>query len=281
MFRILVRLGFVILLLLLASAVPLVAQQTELTLEELASRVRALIISQEDTLGRVIALETAVASLGEEVLAPTKVVTNGNVNIRRGPGTEYEIIGTARKGDVFTLIDNESELTWWEVEFGEGSGWIHAYYVDMIGVSDAAASETPNPSIAPVVEQKPTPTPTDIPYGASHKEWAQMATLVGRDMVGRGVEKGYLTPEELRDVINTYLQTAMEAAEDCELTTIELMGFVDVYAEMVDDAGVSEKLNISSRWDLLSALVDRRIPGFNCEENIQLRAQWIIDEYGD
>ncbi|MDE0461698.1 MAG: hypothetical protein OXH93_11245, partial [Caldilineaceae bacterium] len=139
----------------------------------------------------------------------------------------------------------------------------------------------PNPSIAPVVEQKPTPTPTDIPYGASHKEWAQMATLVGRDMVGRGVEKGYLTPEELRDVINTYLQTAMEAAEDCELTTIELMGFVDVYAEMVDDAGVSEKLNISSRWDLLSALVDRRIPGFNCEENIQLRAQWIIDEYGD
>ncbi|MCZ0940469.1 MAG: SH3 domain-containing protein, partial [Caldilineaceae bacterium] len=159
MFRILVRLGFVILLLLLASAVPLVAQQTELTLEELASRVRALIISQEDTLGRVIALETAVASLGEEVLAPTKVVTNGNVNIRRGPGTEYEIIGTARKGDVFTLIDNESELTWWEVEFGEGSGWIHAYYVDMIGVGVVRAEKNPPPHKKPPGGGKKTTPP--------------------------------------------------------------------------------------------------------------------------
>ena len=281
MFRISARLGFAILLLLLASAVPLFAQQAGLTLEELSSRVSILIISQADTLTRVIALETAVAASVEAVSAQTKVAANANVNIRRGPGTEYGIVGTARKGDVFTLIDNEAHTIWWEVEFQEESGWIHSYYVEVVDSEHSSGLETPNPSESTAAEPTVTPTPTDIPYGATHKEWAQMATLVAQDMVARGAEKGYLTPEELRDVINTYLQTAIEAAETCEFTTIELMDFVDVYAEMVDEAGVSEKLNISSRWDLLSALVERRIPGFNCEENIQLRVEWIIDEYGE
>ena len=281
MFRISTRLGFAIVVLLLASTVPLYAQQTGLTLEDLSSRIELILVGQGYILKRVAALETAVAAPTEAAPAQIRIVANANVNIRRGPGTEYAIIGTAKKGDVFILIDSDAEINWWEVGFQEESGWIHAYYVDLVDFENASGLDTPNPSYSTAAGPTITPTPTDIPHGATHKEWAQMANLVAEDIKARGIEKNYLTPEALRDVINTYLQTAIEAAEDCEFTTTELMRVVDDYAEEVDEAGVSERLGISSRWDLLNSLVEFRIPAFTCEENIQLRVEWIIEEYSE
>lgn len=54
------------------------------------------------------------------------VVTENNVRIRIGPGTDHSIIGTANTGDAFSLVETANE--WHKISIDDGSaGWIAAW----------------------------------------------------------------------------------------------------------------------------------------------------------
>ena len=50
------------------------------------------------------------------------------LNIRKGPGTSYPVVGVIRSGDVYTIVEEKSE--WGRLK--SGVGWISLSYVDKI-----------------------------------------------------------------------------------------------------------------------------------------------------
>jgi Bacterial SH3 domain len=63
-----------------------------------------------------------------------KVTTNkSNLNIRKGPGTEHEIVGKAARGEVVTLVTKENDQ-WWVIKTDQGEqGYSYTQYLSPLG----------------------------------------------------------------------------------------------------------------------------------------------------
>lgn len=71
----------------------------------------------------------------EPALTGTVTVDRGNVlNVRSGPGTDYDRIGSLENG--VTVVILEQEGTWLRIEFEGQEGWVYSKYVQM---SESAA----------------------------------------------------------------------------------------------------------------------------------------------
>jgi uncharacterized protein YraI len=101
--------------------------------------------------------------------------TSGNIaiiqqqiNVRSGPGTEFNSLGTVNPQDVLPLTGKDRNGTWLQIEFAagpEGKGWITAAFVQAQGVENlpiigesGLVIGTGTPTGIP-----PTPTPTLVP----------------------------------------------------------------------------------------------------------------------
>ncbi|VBB47298.1 Peptide-binding protein [uncultured Paludibacter sp.] len=62
-----------------------------------------------------------------------RVITQeGNLNIRKGPGTDQPIVGKAAKGEIITLISKANEQ-WWLVRTNDGEqGYSYAQYLEPV-----------------------------------------------------------------------------------------------------------------------------------------------------
>ncbi|HEY5902797.1 MAG TPA: SH3 domain-containing protein [Anaerolineales bacterium] len=81
------------------------------------------------------------------------------VNVRSGPGTSFNSLGTVNAGDTLTLIGRNADGTWLQVSFPsgpEGRGWVTTAYIK---TDDASAL----PIIGGQGEVLGTGTPTGIP----------------------------------------------------------------------------------------------------------------------
>lgn len=53
-------------------------------------------------------------------------ITGNSVNVRRGPGTNYDIIGSMQNGDTATYIGKEGD--WYQIRRGNVTGYVSATY---------------------------------------------------------------------------------------------------------------------------------------------------------
>ncbi len=81
------------------------------------------------------------------------LVTGDSVRIRKGPGTSYDVIGAANKGDIVAVLEPYPPTgEWIRIRHDDTSGWMHRDYVD-VGTS---ARESPStPSSSPPAQTKP------------------------------------------------------------------------------------------------------------------------------
>lgn len=103
--------------------------------------------------------------------APTEAPTGASAvvlrdaNLRAGPGTTFEIVGSAKAGDTLFVVSKNTAGDWYELEDGK---WIAAFLVRL----DAAGPETPTtatPSVRITATVTPAPTATpqilgSLPY---------------------------------------------------------------------------------------------------------------------
>ncbi len=85
--------------------------------------------------------------------APWAAITAGVLNVRRGPGTNYLVIGQLQQNDVVEIVGKNADGSWLQIVYPTGTigrGWMSASYAQ---VSGSIAS-------VPVVEAPPPPTPT-------------------------------------------------------------------------------------------------------------------------
>ncbi len=108
-------------------------------------------------------LETPTAT----VPGSPSLTTQTDLNVRAGPGIQYDLLGLLPTGTTVEVIGRSGDQQWWQIRFSpaaDGIGWVSA---------DPAYSSISNVEGVPVVIAPPTPTsipsstPTDTPTATS------------------------------------------------------------------------------------------------------------------
>ena len=71
-----------------------------------------------------------------------RVITTGNISVRRGPSLEDGIIGYLRRGTTLRVLSRSGD--WYSIEYEESTGWVGAAYVTV----DCGRMSTPAPNAA-------------------------------------------------------------------------------------------------------------------------------------
>ena len=108
------------------SIADLVARASNVTAamqEELASVEKAENAAVQNTSAQEAAKpETAVQETGKQ-----GIITGGTINVRKGPGTEYDRITQVATGKVVTILGTENG--WYHIQFGSTTGYVLGDYL--------------------------------------------------------------------------------------------------------------------------------------------------------
>lgn len=107
--------------------------------------------------------EWAAKATTTPVKSSGKPTVNAAAKLRSGPGTDYPVVGGARKGDILTVTGRNAASTWYKLSNGF---WISAPLVANPPQNVAVASAPPAPTLAPTKAAVLAPTliaPTAVP----------------------------------------------------------------------------------------------------------------------
>ncbi len=119
-----------------------------------------------------IAATPAVAAALTDTATPPAAqltITGDLVNVRSGPGTDFDLVGTATAGESFAIVARSAAGDWWEVCcFGGQNGWVFGELATAAN-ADAVpiAADQPAPpvavaavaTVAPATDAEATPAP--------------------------------------------------------------------------------------------------------------------------
>ena len=83
---------------------------------------------------------------------------NSEVNVRSGPGFEFEVLGGVPAKQPVVIVGREGD--WYKIVHGDGYGYVNAHYVDVAGAPNAsqmAASRVTAAPTAAMTTTKPAP----------------------------------------------------------------------------------------------------------------------------
>ncbi|RME44838.1 MAG: SH3 domain-containing protein, partial [Caldilineae bacterium] len=81
--------------------------------------------------------EPPTATPTPENLRPMVTASEGPVNLRSGPGTNYPRVGSLRQGDSLEIVGRNADSSWWQVSTVNGLVWIAASVTTAQNVSGA------------------------------------------------------------------------------------------------------------------------------------------------
>lgn len=97
---------------------------------------------------------------------PILRVTTTTLNVRSGPGTDFNVIATLKQGDEAAILGRNDNRTWWFTERNRVKGWVTSdpsYSTVRGDVATVPFVQTPStalPSLTPVRNQTLAPTST-------------------------------------------------------------------------------------------------------------------------
>ena len=112
---------------------------------------------------------TVSTATSQDTPLPAVPVTNSTSNLRKGPGTTYQVVGQLDAGTSLTPVARNGDGTWLQLDVGV---WIWASLVNNIPVGLPLTANipqipdptaTPEPTATPLPAFTPTPAPTAVP----------------------------------------------------------------------------------------------------------------------
>lgn len=98
------------------------------------------------------------------VVQAAEVVINSPMNVRGGPGTNYNVIGAANQGDRYPVTGKNNDGSWWQIGFNGQQGWVFADLVTAQNVQAVAiAPNIPAPPPTAIPQPTAVPQPTNPP----------------------------------------------------------------------------------------------------------------------
>lgn len=96
---------------------------------------------------------------------PPMATTLSDLNVRRGPGVDYAILGYLRAGQTAALVGINPDGTWLQIVYPaapDGQGWIARRYVEIGGdLASVPVVTVPAPDPTATSTSTPTPPPTE------------------------------------------------------------------------------------------------------------------------
>ena len=105
--------------------------------------------------------------------APSITVTNEFVNVRKGPGINYDAVGKLNEGEKATARGKSADGKWWQISFGNGVGWVLGEYVK----ANAAAEKLQLAAAPPPPTAVPAPPPTQAPAKSQQPSGGDLKAL--------------------------------------------------------------------------------------------------------
>ncbi len=115
-----------------------------------------------DTTGAVAtpAPPAAVATVAP-TLAAAQVTMIDAVNVRAGPGTTYNMLGTGAAGQTFPVTGKNPAGDWWQINYNGQAGWVFGQLVTPSGTEGVQVAT--NIPVAPTAAPPPPATATPAP----------------------------------------------------------------------------------------------------------------------
>ena len=105
---------------------------------------------------------------------PTAFITASLLNVRATPDLDGEVIGMVAASETWPIIGRDgAEPAWWQIQYGEQTGWLFAEFVqaagplDEVAVSGATADAAPPASTVAAPPATVTVTPLEDPSTVS------------------------------------------------------------------------------------------------------------------
>jgi hypothetical protein len=93
-----------------------------------------------------------------------EVVVNSAINIRQGPGTTYNLLGSAQPGERFPVTGKNQSGDWWQISYNGQSGWVFGQLVTAQNTEAVqVAQNIPAAPPPPPPTNTPAPQPTQPP----------------------------------------------------------------------------------------------------------------------
>lgn len=108
--------------------------------------------------------EAPTAAPTPTVAQAAEAIASSQINVRGGPGTNYNIVGAANAGQHFPITGKNNDGTWWQIDFNGQKGWVFGELVTTQNVQQVAiAPDIPAPPPTPIPQPTPVPQPTQPP----------------------------------------------------------------------------------------------------------------------
>ncbi|MBX3001530.1 MAG: DUF5107 domain-containing protein [Caldilineaceae bacterium] len=125
------------------------------------------------------------------------VLISRTMNVRSGPGTTFEIVGSAQPGQRFPILGVNAAGDWWQIDLNGRAAWIYAPFVQAENAEDVTVAqeipEAPTPVPTATTDPAAPPTATPIP-----------ATLVEADSIPAPAPVGTVVVYESSVTLSTY-----------------------------------------------------------------------------
>ncbi len=128
----------------------------------------------------------SAAAPEQPAAAPSEPVVSsaGTVNLRSGPGTAFNRVGTLSAGQQLRIIGKNENASWWQVEAAGGKAWVANSVVRAAGPVDqvAVAQDIPQPPVQAAAASGPAPAPGApgfFGYGIQIDPYADRGSSVG------------------------------------------------------------------------------------------------------
>lgn len=96
---------------------------------------------------------------------PPLVQAKKNVNLRAGPGTNYDIVGALSPGQSFPITGRTADSAWWQIIVNDSPAWVAASVVTALNTTQDIQIVVAPPPPTPALPPSPLPpsTPALIP----------------------------------------------------------------------------------------------------------------------
>ncbi len=114
--------------------------------------------------------EVEVVVVEEPPAVPAEVLINSAMNVRGGPGTNYNIVGGANQGERYPVTGKSNDGTWWQIDYNSQVGWVFSELVTSTGVESVQVAQNipaPPPTAVPAPVAPPAPEPEPQPEPAA------------------------------------------------------------------------------------------------------------------
>ena len=168
---------------------------------------------------------------------PTLTITRP-MNIRSGPGTEYEVVGVVDEGREFFIIGKNRDGSWWQIVFENKKAWVFAPYVE------SADTDTVRVVPVPTLSPSATPRPTSTPVSGGEQGMAEFGlSIILSDQRSMGTEQEWIARSQDFKDEGIALATALliDVADYCDLSVAYTAALVESYGNFLDQRGFTER----------------------------------------